>query len=84
MLSAEEITAILEETGAIQMGHFLLSSGLHSPVYIQCALVFQHPRQAERLGVELAGRFARERVRRSPGLSGSGPFLPSGNRGPCA
>lgn len=62
MISNEELNKILREAGAIRTGHFLLSSGLHSPVYIQCALVFQHPRQAERLGAEMAGLFAQERV----------------------
>jgi orotate phosphoribosyltransferase len=40
--------------GAVQEGHFLLSSGLHSPVYIQSALVLQYPREAEALGRALA------------------------------
>jgi orotate phosphoribosyltransferase len=40
--------------GALLEGHFLLSSGLHSPVYLQSALVLQHPREAEALGRRLA------------------------------
>jgi orotate phosphoribosyltransferase len=62
MLTPEEVKAILQEAGAIQAGHFLLSSGLHSPVYIQCAAVFQYPRQAERLGAEMNELFADDRV----------------------
>jgi orotate phosphoribosyltransferase len=62
MISPEQVKTILQETGAIQEGHFLLSSGLHSPVYIQCALVFQYARHAERLGEEMAGLFAGEQV----------------------
>jgi len=62
MLAPEQVKAILQETSAVQEGHFLLSSGLHSPVYIQCALVFQHPHQAARLGAEMAELFAGERV----------------------
>jgi orotate phosphoribosyltransferase len=62
MLSAEEVKEILQETGAVQEGHFLLSSGLHSPVYVQCALVFQHPRQAERLGAAMAALFAGQTI----------------------
>jgi orotate phosphoribosyltransferase len=42
------------ETGAYLQGHFRLTSGLHSPEYLQCALVLQHPAHAERFGVELA------------------------------
>lgn len=44
----------LEESGALRQGHFLLSSGLHSPAYVQCALLLESPRRAERLGAELA------------------------------
>jgi len=42
--------------GALLEGHFRLTSGLHSPGYLQCALVLQHPRQAEAYGVALAER----------------------------
>jgi orotate phosphoribosyltransferase len=41
-------------TGAYLKGHFRLTSGLHSPEYLQCALVLQHPRHAETLGKALA------------------------------
>jgi orotate phosphoribosyltransferase len=40
--------------GALLEGHFRLTSGLHSPGYLQCALVLQHPREAEALGGALA------------------------------
>jgi len=42
------------ETGAYLKGHFRLTSGLHSPEYLQCALVLQHPQHAEKLGQALA------------------------------
>jgi orotate phosphoribosyltransferase len=42
--------------GALLEGHFRLTSGLHSPGYMQCALVLAHPREAEALGAELADR----------------------------
>lgn len=42
--------------GALLEGHFTLTSGLHSPVYLQSALLLQHPREAEALGGELADR----------------------------
>jgi len=42
--------------GALLDGHFRLTSGLHSPGYLQCALVLQHPREAEAYGVALAER----------------------------
>lgn len=49
-----DILKIFREYSALLEGHFILSSGLHSDRYIQCALVLQHPRVAERLCVELA------------------------------
>jgi orotate phosphoribosyltransferase len=45
---------LFRATGAYLSGHFRLTSGLHSPEYLQCALVLQHPSHAERLGAELA------------------------------
>ncbi|MGQ9916221.1 MAG: orotate phosphoribosyltransferase [Bryobacteraceae bacterium] len=54
--SAEQVLDLFRRTGAFLEGHFQLSSGLHSPGYLQCALVLQHPEYAERLGRELAGR----------------------------
>jgi orotate phosphoribosyltransferase len=55
-MSSPEIAALFESAGAIRQGHFVLSSGLHSATYVQCALVLQHPALAERLGRELASR----------------------------
>jgi len=49
---------LFRSTGAYQAGHFRLTSGLHSPEYLQCALVLQHPRYAEQLGRHLAERLA--------------------------
>jgi orotate phosphoribosyltransferase len=51
---AESILNIFRQTGAYLSGHFRLTSGLHSPEYLQCALVLQHPGHAERLGARLA------------------------------
>jgi orotate phosphoribosyltransferase len=47
------------ETGAYLRGHFRLTSGLHSPEYLQCALVLQHPGHAEHFGRLLAAEFRR-------------------------
>jgi orotate phosphoribosyltransferase len=52
------VLSLFNETGAYLRGHFRLTSGLHSPEYLQCALVLQHPEHAERLGAELARRVA--------------------------
>lgn len=40
---------------ALLKGHFILSSGLHSDTYLQCARVLMDPRRAERLCAELCG-----------------------------
>ncbi len=45
---------LLEESGALCRGHFLLSSGRHSPAYVQCALLLEDPVRARRVGAELA------------------------------
>ena len=45
---------MLEESGALRRGHFLLSSGLHSEAYVQCALLLEDPVRARRVGQELA------------------------------
>lgn len=51
-----DVRALLEETGALLSGHFRLSSGLHSPNYVQCALLLEHPRHARILGETLGER----------------------------
>jgi orotate phosphoribosyltransferase len=58
MLSRDESLKIFEGAGAIRHGHFELSSGLHSGMYVQCALVLQYPRFAEKLGKCLAALFS--------------------------
>jgi orotate phosphoribosyltransferase len=45
---------LLEESGALRRGHFLLSSGLHSEAYVQCALLLEDPVRARQVGEELA------------------------------
>ena len=51
-----DVIDIFRRTGALLEGHFLLSSGLHSPGYMQCALVLQHPAHAEACGAAIAER----------------------------
>jgi len=57
-----EVIERFRRTGALLEGHFILSSGLHSPAYLQCALVLQHPAEAEAIGRALAGRFTAGQV----------------------
>jgi orotate phosphoribosyltransferase len=49
-----EILDIFRKHSALLEGHFILSSGLHSDRYVQCAQVLQHPRVAEQLCSQLA------------------------------
>src|SRR5262249_41567610 len=55
-MTRDELLDLFRRSGALLEGHFRLSSGLHSPGYLQCALVLQHPEPAARLGRALAGR----------------------------
>ncbi|HZT70091.1 MAG TPA: orotate phosphoribosyltransferase [Terriglobia bacterium] len=55
-MTEEEVLDIFRKHSALLEGHFILSSGLHSDRYIQCALVLQHPRVAEQLCSELGPR----------------------------
>jgi len=72
MLKREELLKMFESAGAIRHGHFELSSGLHSGTYVQCALVLQYPRFAEKLGQALAGLFSDARIEAvvSPAIGG--------------
>ncbi len=72
MDSREDLLKLFASAGAIRRGHFELSSGLHSGMYVQSALVLQYPRFAERLGAALASRFAHSQIEAvvSPALGG--------------
>lgn len=54
--TAEGILDLFRRVGALLEGHFRLSSGLHSSGYLQCALVLQHPREAEACGAAIAAQ----------------------------
>ena len=54
MLSFEESLKILKETKAIIDGHFILSSGLHSGKYVQCAQLLSKPEKASKICISLA------------------------------
>jgi orotate phosphoribosyltransferase len=72
MDAREDLLKIFEAAGAIRRGHFELSSGLHSGTYVQCALVLQYPRFAEKLGQALAALFTDAGIEAvvSPALGG--------------
>ncbi len=55
-MTESDLLALFRRSGALLEGHFRLSSGLHSPGYLQCALVLQYPRDAEAIGRALGER----------------------------
>jgi orotate phosphoribosyltransferase len=71
-LRSEEVIQKFRETGALLEGHFILTSGLHSAIYLQCALVLQQPRQAEDFGRDIAEHFQTETIQTvaSPAIGG--------------
>ena len=56
MLSLKKSLNILKKTDALLEGHFVLSSGLHSPKYIQCAKLLSHPNLADKICKSLANK----------------------------
>jgi orotate phosphoribosyltransferase len=71
-MTRDELLDLYRSSGALLEGHFRLTSGLHSPGYLQCALVLQHPQHAEALGRAIAERTRdlRPTVVLSPALGG--------------
>jgi len=53
-----DVLGILQEHGAVAGGHFRLASGLHTPVYLQTALVLQYPHVAQKVAKTLAAKFS--------------------------
>ena len=74
MLSYKESLKILKETDALLEGHFILSSGLHSNQYIQCAKLLSHPEQAEiicsSLSEKIKKKFSNIDIILSPAIGG--------------
>src|SRR5438105_13630195 len=55
-MTRDALLDLYRRSGALLDGHFRLTSGLHSPGYLQCALVLQHPAEAEACGTAIAER----------------------------
>ena len=74
MLSYEESLKILRETKALLEGHFILSSGLHSDQYVQCAKLLSHPKEAKiicaSLSEKIKNNFSNIDIILSPALGG--------------
>ena len=71
-MNAEQVINEFKATGALLEGHFQLSSGLHSTVYLQCALVLQFPEKAAAFGEAIARQFRGEGIElvASPAIGG--------------
>jgi orotate phosphoribosyltransferase len=71
-MTSTQVLDVFTQCGGLLDGHFELSSGLHSPGYLQCALVLQYPDHAARFGAEVAGHVCgwMPQVVLSPALGG--------------
>ena len=71
-MRTEQLIEKFKTTGALLEGHFVLTSGLHSTVYLQCALVLQFPDQAQEFGHAIAENFQDQGVQlvASPAIGG--------------
>jgi orotate phosphoribosyltransferase len=69
---AKEVIEKFRQTGALLEGHFILSSGLHSTSYLQCALVLQYPAAAQEFGRAIAENFRGDKIQlvASPAIGG--------------
>ena len=61
-MTEKDIVGLFEKNNALLVGHFKLSSGLHSEKYLQCALVLQHPGIAEEMAKALAAKFSGTKI----------------------
>lgn len=71
-MKPDEVINVFKETDALLEGHFQLTSGLHSTVYLQCARVLQYPRKAELFGQAIADQFKGQGIElvASPAIGG--------------
>lgn len=71
-MNSDEVIQKFRATGALLEGHFVLTSGLHSALYLQCARVLQHPREAEEFGRSIAEHFQTQNIQTvaSPAIGG--------------
>ncbi|MDK2822522.1 MAG: orotate phosphoribosyltransferase [Clostridia bacterium] len=61
MLEGKEILNMLKKVDALKEGHFVFSSGLHSEIYIQCALLLKEPNLSEKVCRAIAEKFRHEK-----------------------
>ena len=74
MLSLKDSLAVLKKTKALLEGHFVLSSGLHSPQYVQCAKLLSYPQKSEKfcksLSTKIKKKFKKIDIILSPAMGG--------------
>ena len=74
MLSLKDSLAVLRKTKALLEGHFVLSSGLHSPQYVQCAKLLSYPKKSEEfcksLSTKMKKKFKKIDIILSPAMGG--------------
>jgi orotate phosphoribosyltransferase len=72
LIETTDILDLLRKTGALQEGHFLLTSGLHSSAYVQCARLLEHPARGREVGKRIAALLEQDKpdVIVSPALGG--------------
>jgi orotate phosphoribosyltransferase len=61
-MNSEEVLEIFKKTGAFLEGHFILTSGFHSPHYFQCAKVLQYPGYNTLFSKEIANYFSDKKI----------------------
>jgi orotate phosphoribosyltransferase len=71
-MTSNQVLEVFKNTGALLEGHFVLSSGLHSPVYLQCAIALQSPAIASKFGAAIADHYREARIETvaSPAIGG--------------
>jgi orotate phosphoribosyltransferase len=71
-MKQSEVIDVFKRTGALLEGHFVLSSGLHSSVYLQCAVALQSPAVASEFGAAIANQFREQGIETvaSPAIGG--------------
>jgi orotate phosphoribosyltransferase len=71
-MTSDQVLEVFKNTGALLEGHFVLSSGLHSSVYLQCAIALQSPVVASSFGAAIADQYRNARIETvaSPAIGG--------------
>ena len=71
-MQPNEVIEKFKSAGALLEGHFILSSGLHSPVYLQCAIALQSTAVAAEFGAAIAEQFRGQKIETvaSPAIGG--------------